>query len=85
MSGGEKDASIAPGVSYCLRVIKVSQNNRNKGIGSALLEGVICFCKEERVNVIYGETKGEREILRKWYEGKGFSMDQSANIELSIV
>ena len=37
------------------------------------------------MNVIYGETKGEREILRKWYEGKGFSMDQSANIELSIV
>lgn len=79
------DDSVAPGVSYCLKVIEVSQNYRNQGIGSALLEEVIRFCKEERVSSIYGEAKGELEILRKWYEGKGFEMDQSANIELSIV
>jgi GNAT superfamily N-acetyltransferase len=82
---GAKDGSRAPGVSYCLKVIEVSQNYRNQGIGSALLEEVIRFCKEERVSSIYGEAKGELEILRKWYEGKGFAMDQSANIDLSIV
>ena len=81
---GDSEASKAPGVSYCLKVIEVSQNYRNKGIGSALLEEVIRFCKEERVDSIYGEAKGELEILRKWYEGKGFAMDQAANIELSI-
>jgi GNAT superfamily N-acetyltransferase len=84
-SRSANDESKAPGVSYCLKVIEVSQNYRNQGIGDALLEAVIQFCKEEQVSSIYGEAKGELEILRKWYEGKGFAMDQSANIELSIV
>ena len=79
-----EDKSTAPGVSYCLKVIEVSQNYRNQGIGSALLEEVIRFCKEERVSSIYGEAKGEIDVLRKWYEGKGFAMDQADNIELSI-
>ena len=83
--GRAKDDFMALRVSYCLKVIEVSQNYRNQGIGSALLKEMIRFCKEERVSSIYGEAKGELEILRTWYESKGYTMDQSANIELSIV
>lgn len=74
----------APGVSYCLKIIEVSQNYRNKGIGSALLDEVIGFCKDERVVSIYGEAKGDSEELRRWYQGKGFDLDSVDNIQLSF-
>ena len=75
---------LVPGVSYCLKQIEVQHNYRNQGIGSALLEEVIRFCKDERVNTLYGEAKGDLEILRRWYEDKGFQVDQVDNIQLSI-
>jgi GNAT superfamily N-acetyltransferase len=74
----------APSVSYCLKIIEVSQNYRNKGIGSALLDQVIDFCKDERVVSIYGEAKGDSAELRRWYEGKGFELDSVDNIQLSF-
>ena len=58
----------APGVSYCLKIIEVSQNYRNEGIGSALLDEVIAFCKDEQVVSIFGEAKGDSEELRRWYQ-----------------
>lgn len=78
------DHNSAPGVSYCLKIIEVSHNYRNKGIGSALLDEVINFCKEERVASIYGEAKGEIESLRRWYKQKGFELDEVDNIQLSL-
>ncbi|PCI75868.1 MAG: hypothetical protein COB20_12035 [SAR86 cluster bacterium] len=74
----------APGVSYCLKIIEVSQNYRNKGIGSALLDEVIGFCKDEQVVSIFGEAKGDSEELRRWYQGKGFDLDSVDNIQLSF-
>ncbi|HJO11927.1 MAG: GNAT family N-acetyltransferase [Gammaproteobacteria bacterium] len=73
-----------PGVSYCLKNIEVSQNYRNKGIGSALLDEIIHFCKDERVSSIYGEAKGNISVLRRWYEQKGFELDNTNNIQLSL-
>lgn len=73
-----------PGISYCLKIIEVSQNYRNCGIGSALLDEVINFCKDERVIAIYGEAKGDSENLRRWYQGKGFELDGVDNIQLSF-
>ncbi|MEX0962788.1 MAG: GNAT family N-acetyltransferase [Pseudohongiellaceae bacterium] len=75
---------LAPGVSYCLKLIEVSQNYRNRGIGSALLDEVIGFCKDERVASIYGEAKGDSAALRRWYQGKGFQLDSIDNIQLSL-
>ena len=75
----------APGVSYCLRVIEVSQNYRNKGVGSALLNEIIDFCRDERVSLIYGEAKGELAALRRWYLEQGFEMDSVDNIQLSLI
>ncbi|MCG8414892.1 MAG: GNAT family N-acetyltransferase [Pseudomonadales bacterium] len=74
----------APGVSYCLKQIEVKQNYRNQGIGSALLDEVIRFCKDQRVTTLYGEAKGDLEILRRWYSDKGFEVDGLDNIQLSI-
>ncbi|MBT6143693.1 GNAT family N-acetyltransferase [bacterium] len=79
---GEKQD--VPGVSYYLSNIEVSQNYRNKGIGSALLDEVIDFCKDERVSSIYGEAKGNVVALRKWYEQKGFEFDSTNNIQLTL-
>ncbi len=80
----ESDSLKTPGVSYCLKLIEVSQNYRNQGIGSALLNEVIEFCKDERVDTLVGEAKGETEILRRWYEANGFDMDEANNIQLTI-
>lgn len=74
----------APGVSYCLKIIEVSQNYRNKGVGSALLDEVIGFCKDERVGSLYGEAKGDSPALRRWYQEKGFELDSVDNIQLSF-
>ena len=74
-----------PGVSYCLKQIEVQQNYRNLGIGNALLDEVIRFCKEERVKVLYGEAKGDLENLRTWYQDKGFQIDGVDNIQMSFV
>lgn len=73
-----------PGVSYCLKQIEVQQNYRNQGIGTALLDEVIRFCKEERVNTLYGEAKGDIENLRQWYTDKGFQIDGVDNIQMSF-
>jgi GNAT superfamily N-acetyltransferase len=80
-----KNSHEVPGVSYCLKLIEVQESYRNQGIGSALLEEVIRFCKEERVNKLYGEAKGDLEILRQWYTDKGFQIDRVDNIQLSLV
>lgn len=78
------DGEKAPGVSYCLRIIEVSQNYRNKGIGSALLNEIIEFCRDEQVSSIYGEAKGEIAALRRWYQSQGFELDNADNIQLSL-
>ena len=74
----------APRVSYCLRNIEVSHHYRNQGVGSALLQEVIDFCKQERVSSLYGEAKGDLDALRKWYQGEGFELDEVNNIQLQI-
>lgn len=78
------DVEQPPAISYCLKNIEVSQNYRNLGVGSALLDEIINFCQEERVSAIYGEAKGELAILRRWYRHKGFKLDAVDNIRLSI-
>jgi len=78
------DDDKAPSVSYCLKIIEVSQNYRNKGVGSALLNEIIDFCRDERVSSIYGEAKGEIDMLRSWYQDQGFELDNGDNIQLSL-
>lgn len=82
LSGGK--AQNVPGVSYCLKIIEVSHQYRNMGVGSALLDEVIRFCMDERVTSIYGEAKGDIKALRHWYQEKGFDMDSVDNIQLPL-
>ncbi len=77
-----RESRKAPGVSYCLKQIEVKQNYRNQGIGSALLDEVIRFCEDERVESLYGEAKGDHEDLRRWYTEKGFQIDSVDNIQM---
>lgn len=78
------DDSLVPGVSYCLKIIEVSPHYRNQGIGSALLKEVIGFCRDERVESLYGEAKGDMSTLRKWYKEEGFDLDAVDNIQLQL-
>lgn len=77
-------ADMAPGISYCLKNIEVRQNYRNLGIGSALLQEIISFCREERISALYGEARGEMDVLRRWYRNKGFKLDAIDNIEMPL-
>lgn len=79
-----QEAEAAPSVSYCLRNIEVSHHYRNHGVGSALLQEVINFCKQERVTSLHGEAKGDLDALRKWYKGEGFELDEVNNIQLRL-
>ena len=80
----EESSEDMTGVSYCLRIIEVSQQYRNQGVGSALLDEVIRFCKDEHVTSIYGEARGEVDALRRWYQQKGFDLDSVDNIQLPL-
>ncbi|MDO9318999.1 MAG: GNAT family N-acetyltransferase [Gammaproteobacteria bacterium] len=71
-----------PGVSYCLRNIAVAQNYRTMGVGTALLDEVLEFCRSHRISRLYGEAKGETELLKKWYRSHGFTVDDTDNIEI---
>jgi GNAT superfamily N-acetyltransferase len=80
-----RDDSSVLGVSYCLKNIEVSPHYRKQGVGSALLKEVIGFCRDERVNSLYGEAKGDMSALRKWYREEGFDLDAVDNIQLELV
>ena len=73
-----------PSVSYCLRNIEVLQNYRHYGIGSALLDEVIDYCRSHDVASIYGEAKGDVIALKKWYHGRGFSVTADDDIQLLL-
>jgi GNAT superfamily N-acetyltransferase len=71
-----------PRVSYCLRNIAVAQNYRHMGVGSALLDEVLEFCRSNRVTRLYGEAKGETAFLTNWYRKRGFKIVNVDNIEI---
>ncbi|MEX1196768.1 MAG: GNAT family N-acetyltransferase [Pseudohongiellaceae bacterium] len=73
-----------PTVSYCLKNIEVAQNYRGCGIGSALLDEVLNYCRAHRVSRIHGEAKGDVAALKSWYQGKGFRVDARDEILLSL-
>ena len=84
VSCGRPDESSAPGITYCLTNIEVSQAYRNRGVGTALLDEVLRFCRDSQVSSIYGEAKGDLGVLRKWYKGSGFQLSQQDHIQLHM-
>ncbi|MFM1896433.1 MAG: Acetyltransferase family [Pseudomonadota bacterium] len=80
----ETGEMTAPGITYYLKNIEVSEAYRNRGVGSALLHEVVRFCREARVSAIYGEAKGDVDALRKWYAGSGFDLIHQNHIRLQL-
>ncbi len=74
----------SPGVSYCLKIIEVSHHHRNRGVGSALLDEVIEFCRDQRVRSIYGEAVNDSQALRRFYEQKGFLVSADKRLHLPL-
>lgn len=73
-----------PSISYCLHNIVVSQNYRHLGIGSALLDEVVAFCRDHGVSRIYGEAKGEVVALKRWYASRGFQTGDRDFIQIDL-
>ena len=80
----DKKETSAPGVSYCLKMIEVNPAYRNQGVGSTLLQEVISFCRDQRVSRLYGEARGETELLRRWYRENGFELGAVDTIDLRL-
>lgn len=70
--------------AYCLKLIQVSQNYRNRGIGTVLLREIIHYCRNHNISRLTGEIHGEFVPLQRWYRANGFSIDAGNRLELLI-
>ena len=64
--------------------IKIGNNYRNHGIGSALLKYVINYCKEQNIVEIVGKAQGEFPILIPWYEKHGFIIEKDVTLYMNL-
>ena len=76
------DARHCP--TYCLKMIQISQNYRNRGIGTVLLKEILHYCKHHNIQRITGEIKGEMEVLRLWYRANGFVVVNDIWLEIQL-
>lgn len=73
-----------PGVTYALKMIQVSQNYRNRGIGTVLLKEILHYCRSHNIQRVTGEIKGEIDRLRAWYGRNGFRIVNDTWIEFPL-
>jgi GNAT superfamily N-acetyltransferase len=76
------DARHCP--TYALKIIQISQNYRNRGIGTVLLKEILHYCKNHNVHRVTGEIKGELAALRAWYRKNGFAIVNDTWIEFQL-
>lgn len=70
--------------AWCLKLIQVSQNYRNYGIGTLLMQEIIHYCHNNNIKRLIGEMKGDLPALQRWYQANGFNVDDANNIELLL-
>jgi GNAT superfamily N-acetyltransferase len=70
--------------TWSLQTIQVSQNYRNRGIGTALLKEILHYCRYHHVARLVGEVKGELPQLQRWYARNGFQVTADNRIELLV-
>jgi len=70
--------------TYCLKMIQVSQNYRNQGIGALLMQEVIHYCRHHNIFRIVGEMQGEIPALQRWYKANGFTVHADRSIEMLL-
>jgi GNAT superfamily N-acetyltransferase len=68
--------------SYELKMIEISQNYRQRGVGTSLLQEVIQYCRDSNIIRLTGEIKGDSRTLRDWYSNNGFQVSNDDQIEL---
>lgn len=76
------DARHCP--TFALKMIQISQNYRNRGIGTVLLKEILHYCRSHNVHRITGEIKGEMHLLRAWYRHNGFAVINDNWIEFKL-
>lgn len=76
------DARHCP--TYALKIIQISQNYRNRGLGTVLLREILHYCKNHNVHRVTGEIKGEMALLRSWYRKNGFTIVNDTWIEFQL-
>jgi GNAT superfamily N-acetyltransferase len=76
------DARRCP--TYSLKMIQIAQNYRNRGIGTVLLKEIMHYCKNNHIQRITGEIKGEMLALRHWYQQNGFSIINDTWLEIQL-
>lgn len=71
--------------AYELKMIEISQNYRQQGVGTGLLQEVIRYCRTSNIKRLTGEIKGDARNLRHWYRSNGFTVNKADQIELMPV
>lgn len=77
------------GTSYALKMIQVTQDYRNRGIGTVLLKEILHYCRSHNVQRITGEidggeTHGDNARLREWYRRNGFAVVNDNGFEFKL-
>lgn len=71
--------------AYTLTMIRISENYRNRGIGTVLLKEILHYFRSHNVHRITGEiddsTQVERARLQDWFRRNGFAIVGENTIE----
>lgn len=70
--------------TYCLKMIQVSQNYRNQGIGAILMHEIFHYCRHHNILRIVGDMQGDIPALQRWYQALGFSVSPDRKIEMLL-
>ena len=87
-AGADQDCKVVPlhaaadRSTWVLQNIQVSQNYRNRGIGSALLAEVRHHCSHYGITRLVGDMTGDLPALRRWYLRNGFTVSSDNRLEL---
>ena len=63
-------------------MIEVAQNCRYAGLGTALLQEVIRYCRDHHIDTLCGEIKRDLRTLSAFYRHNGFVVDREHRISL---
>ena len=71
--------------TYILTMIRISENYRNRGIGTVLLKEILHYFRSHNVHRITGEIDGSTPLectrLREWFRHNGFTIVDENTIE----
>ncbi len=59
-----------------IELIAVEEKKQGEGIGSAIMNQLICYCQEKNIDEIRVGTQAENKNAVRFYQKKGFSLDE---------